>query len=287
MAQLLSQYLDRLLDKTALDDLDPGMLETAARLAALPELMPPVEPAFEQSVWNRLNRLAAEERPSTGLLGGRWSMPSLSLRWLAPVAALLLIVVLVLPGPRQVLGNWMARFRLENVQVVVAPEQTVRPELAARRQVYDSLAEAADAAGIHLYQPGFLPADYGLASVLSVSYDALPLWLQPLYVESSYRPSQADENVNYYAVVRQFNARRSGPGGIDEIEYQSEAVQTAREILLNDGRHPAVLMEFKDSSRDDQPVLRELIWEQEGITFELWSEKLSLEEMTLIAESMW
>lgn len=273
-------------------DIESGILPTAARLAALPELLPPPDPAFEHRLWSHLAQLsvpAAQKRRDRSWwpFGRARSQPWIRglAMVMAPVAAVLLFVFLVLPGPREALGNWMARFNLDTVDVVVAPEETTRPELAAATQSFADLATAADAAGFALLEPAYLPADFHLQRVETVSFEQLPTWLQPLYVEASYRPARPSPQIAYYAVLREFNTRRGDGSRLGELEFQSEAVDSVQNITLSNGQ-PAVLVEFEPTGSGEPVILRQLIWEHEGMTLELWSEVLPMEELLRIAASM-
>ena len=55
-------------------------------------------------------------------------------------------------------------------------------------------------------------------------------------------------------------------------------------MCIRDRTHgaPAVLLEFRHSD----PPLRELIWEHDGMTLELWSATLSEDEIVRVAESV-
>lgn len=258
---------------------DGALLATVERLAGLSSLLPAPDPVFEQRVWARVRAVE-----TTADRRGR-PAPRLGWRWLAPAAALLLVILLVLPGPRQALGNWMARFRVGAVEVAVEPEETVRPQLAGSSQVYASLAEAEAAAGFALLKPAYLPTGYSLHTVETISFAGLPLWMQPLYVEADYRPAGARPDVDYYAVLRQFNTGRPGQIRVGQIEFQSEAVQNAVAVTLPNGL-PAVLVEFDSDQGRDDVLLRQLIWEQDNMTLELWSQVLPVEEMLHIAASL-
>lgn len=297
-AKTFSEQLDRLRRRDGaerpgseadLAGIDPGLLAAATRLAALPDLLPLPDAAFERRVWSRLRAIepvlseANVTEPAPG-----WPdrlRAGLALRVLAPLAAILLIAVLVLPGPRQALATWVARFQLGRVHVAVVSDETTRPALDAESQHFASLADAEAAAGFDLLEPAYLPAGYGLFGVEAVYYAALPAWLQPLYVEASYRPAAASPEVRYYAVLREFNASQAGGVKVGEIEFQSETVRDASDVALP-GSRPAVLLEFEAASGDDRTLLRQLIWEQEGLTLELWSEALPAEEMLRIAASL-
>lgn len=295
-ARRFNQELDQLLHRPPAGDTDAAgganpvdstLLAAAERLAALPSLLTAPDPAFEQRVWARVRAVetAANRR---GRPMPRMGWPLIRIegwRWLAPAAALLLVILLVLPSPRQVLGNWMARFRVGAVEVAVAPEETVRPQLAGHSQVYASLAEAEAAAGFSLLKPAYLPAGYRLHAVEAVSFDGLPLWMQPLYVEADYRPAGAHPDVGYYAALRQFNAGRPGEIRVGQIEFQSEAVRNAVDVSLASGL-PAVLVEFDSDQGRNHVLLRQLIWEQENMTLELWSQVLPVAEMLRIASSV-
>ena len=259
---------------------EAGLVATAERLARLPSLLPPADVAFEQRVRQRLATMGLETGPNRARPA--WRVPAL--RWLAPLAALALFALLVLPGPRAALGNWMARLRLRDVDVVVIPEAQDRPVQLVERQTFATLAEAEADAGFHLIAPAALPAGSHLIDVAAVSYEQLPSWLRPLYVESRYQQPDAQPDV-YFLVLRQYNASRPDDIHVDAIEYQSEDVSEIRELALADGNR-AVLLVFRASSAHSQYELKELIWEANGMTFELWSEFLPTEELTRIAESM-
>jgi hypothetical protein len=266
---------------------DPALLLVAARLAALPGLLPPPEPAFEQRVWAQV-RVAEQtaKGPAQGWAQRLWGRrPVGGLRLLAPLAALLLLVVFVLPGPRQALSSWVARFRVGDLQVAVVPDATPLPSLAARRERHATLAAAAQALGMDLQEPGYLPAGYTLEVVDAVFYEGLPVWMQPLYVEATYRPAGAPSDLTTYAVLRQFNSTRGRDIRVGQIEFASESVRTAEDVTLPDG-HQAVLVAFEADAGSDDVRMRQLIWSQEDLTLELWSAVLPVEEMLRIAASL-
>jgi hypothetical protein len=276
----MNEQLDRLLarDEPGKDGApQPGWQAVASRLAALPELLPAPDAAFERRVWRQIEAVERTGQARRSAWPGRGRR---RLLWLAPAAALLLLLVLVLPGPRAAVGNWMARFRLGQVDVVVAPEATERPALAAQPRTFADLAAAQQATDFPLLAPGQLPAGFYLDGVTSVAYDQLPAWLQPLYVEASYRPLDAPPGP-VYMLLRQYNAHVAGNVSLDQIEFQSADVRSTREIVLGDGA-VAVLLEF----RTGDPVLRKLIWQYDGMTFDLSSQVLSSEELVRIAQSL-
>lgn len=291
-ARQLSEYLDQLVSKpdsgggdpagrpaTAVV-LDSGMGQAIARLSALPALLPAPDAAFEQRVWQRVRAVDQAGGQSKRLALGLPVPAGMRLRFLAPFAVLAVALLLLLPGPRAALGNWMARIRLGRVDLVLAPDPTPRSALVASSQDFASLGEAEHAAGFHVLAPAYLPAGYDLTAVQSVSYEQLPVWMQPLYVESTYRPERTRPE-QVYALLRQFNARQAGGVQVGEIEYQSQDIRSTRALTLNHGA-PAVLLEFRQSD----PPLRELIWEHDGMTLELWSATLSDDELVRIAESL-
>lgn len=260
----------------------PDLLPVAARLAALPGLLPPPEPTFERRVWAQL--AAAEPQPGwrQRLWAGR---PAGGLRLLAPLAALLLLVLLVLPGPRQALGSWVARFRVGNMQVAVVPDETPLPALAAASESYATVAAAARATGLHLREPTYLPAGYTLQEVEAVTYQGLPAWMQPLYVEASYGPPDASATAGPYAVLRQFNSGHAGGLRVGQVEFQSESVHAAEDVALPNG-HQAVLLAFEAAAGSDDVLMHQLIWSHGDLTLELWSAVLPVEEMLRIAASL-
>jgi len=195
-----------------------------------------------------------------------------------------MFALLVLPGPRTALGNWMARIRLRQVDVVVLPQGDDRPAEAVQRQAYGTLAEAQAETGMRLSAPATLPEGYRLAEVASVSYDQLPTWLRPLYVESRYRPQDAGP-AGYYLLMRQYNASRPDKIRVDALEYRSDEVQEVREVTLADGT-PAVLLTFGGASAAGESPLKQLIWEANDMTFELWSEFLTEGQLLSLAGSV-
>jgi len=282
-ARLFDERLEQLLQGQAPDALngqDAGLLAAAGRLRRLPDLLPAANATFEDEVWARMR---AVKPARSGWL--RWPvLQPVNLAWLAPLAALLLIVLLILPGPRQAFATWAASFRLGRVQVAVTPEDTSRAPLTAQGQVFASFAGAEAAAGFDLLEPAWLPAGYELTQVENVSYEGLPAWLRPLYVEASYRPAAVDPLVSYYAMLREFNAAQQGDIQVGQIEFPPETVRTARDVTLASGL-PAVLVEFEGVA-EETPALRQIIWEQDGLTLELWSQVLSEAEMLQIVASV-
>ena len=256
-----------------------GMADLAAvagRLFVLRDALPPPEPVFQQRVWRQVRQTQQPARRA-GILD---TLAGMRLRWLAPIAAAILLVVLVLPGPRTALGNWMASFRLGSVDVVVAPEPTVRTALTDHHQVFESLAAAQQATGMVLAAPSFLPAGYTFSGAEAISFEELPVWMRPLFVESRYEQAAGD-TVGSYLLLRQYNASQTSPSQLGELEYQSADVDDVHQVTLTDGT-PAVLLVLGQSK---QP-LHELIWQRDGVTFELWSNALAADELQRVAESV-
>lgn len=287
-ARQLSELLDQLVSKADSGSADPaggpvtpfsldsGITQAIARLSALPVLLPEPDAAFEQRVWQRVRAGGQSRRPVLGFP----APAGMRLRFLVPFAVLALALIVLLPGPRAVVGNWMARIQLGRVDLVLAPEPTPRSVLVASSQDFTSLGAAEQAAGFHVLAPAYLPAGYDLAGVQSVSYEQLPMWMRPLYIESTYRPERAKPE-QVYALLRQFNARQAGGVQVGEIEYQSQDIRNTRALTLSHGA-PAVLLEFRQAD----PPLRELIWEHDGMTLELWSATLPEDELVRMAESV-
>lgn len=266
-------FLDQLSSRSVATQEAPAevadLVAVAGQLLAVRDSLPSPDTAFEQRVWRQVRRAQQPDH-----------RPRLRLRWLAPIAAAILLVVLALPGPRSALSNWMASIRLGTVDVVVAPEVTERPALTDQRQVFDSLAAAGQATGLSLAAPGHLPPGYAFARAEAISFAELPLWMQPLFVESRYELAGGDPS-GAYLLLRQYNASRSGQSPLGELEYQSADVDGVQQVTLGDGT-PAVLLFLGQS---DQPLL-ELIWQRDAVTFELWSNDLPADELQRVAQSV-
>lgn len=248
----------------------------AGRLFVLRDALPPPDPAFEQRVWRQVRRVQQPARRA-GIFD---TLSGMRLRWLAPIAAVILIVLLVLPGTRTALSNWMASFRLGALAVVVAPETTERPVLTDQHQAFESLATAEQSAGMTLAAPGYLPAGYSLTGAEAVSFEELPVWMQPLFVESRYETASGD-TTGAYLLLRQYNASQTSRSQLGELEYQSEDVDDVQQIMLNGGRLAVLLV----LGQGNQPM-HELIWQQDDLTFELWSNALTADELQRVAESV-
>jgi len=264
-------------DPGAAPDAPDGMGDLAAiasKLFAVRDQLPQPTPAFEQRV-RRQMRQAQQSTRRPGILG---SWPKPRLRWLAPIAALILVVVLVLPGPRSALSNWMGSIELGSVEVVVSPDPAVRPALTDQHQRFDSLAAAAESTGMALLAPAYLPPGYASVGFEAVSFQELPVWMQPLFVESRF---ELDSDADNYLLLRQYNASRSDQAQLGQVEFQSKDVNATRQLALHDGT-PAVLLAIGQSD----PPLQELIWQRDSATFELWSSALSPVEMQHVAESV-
>lgn len=250
------------------------LIAAAAPLIALCGSLPPPEPGFEQRVWRQVRTV---QQPARG--GWLDALTGRRTRWLAPLAAALLLVLLVLPGPRSALSKWVGSIRLGSVDVVVAPELPQRPALTDQIQQFASLEDARQSTGMALAAPASLPDGFALAGVQAVSLEELPAWLRPLFVESRYQ--RAGGPAGDYLLLRQYNASRSDQGGLGEVEYQSDDVGAVRQLTLDDGT-PAVLLVL---GQDDAP-LHELIWQRDGVTFELWGNGLSVEALLETAGSV-
>lgn len=299
-----------LLSSTAADTpgLDDELLGAAARLAALPGLLPPPGAAFEQQVWNRLHAAEVASQQTRRL--PRWLLGRLPTQmgqpgrrgtrfdlfsekdqvrkaWLlAPAAALLVLALLLLPGPRRAIATWMASFRLGDIFVSIRPEPlATRPQLTGATVHFADIAQAEAAIGVDLVEPAYLPAGYVLTDLEAVSHAQLPASLRPLYVQTSYRPGAGSDHVLYYLTLREYNPNRTDDMRIGEIEVESETVRQASDITLPDGS-PGVLVEFEASEGDGRIVLRQVIWQHSGLTLELWSQILPADELLRIASSV-
>lgn len=257
---------------------DAALLGVAQRLARLPDLLPPVDPAFQRLVLARAPQ--ADWRP-------RRAWPQW--RAIAPVlAALLLLLGLGLFTPRglAVLAELAARFHLGGFAVQVTPQPTSGGEsfVVASHQRLASVEDAQSLVDYDVLTPQVLPSGYELQDVIAVSYEDMPVWIpQPFYLELEYR-AEGDPEL-HHLTLREFGLTvREGEyiRRIRQVDFASRDVSQAEDLFV--GEMPGVLLAM--TTEPGVPPVRHLIWQQGEVVLEMLSQTLSGEEMLVIAETI-
>ena len=257
---------------------DAALLGVAQRLARLPELLPPVGPAFQRRVLARAPQ--ADWRPRRAWLQWRVITPVL--------AALLLLLGLGLFTPRGLaaLAQLAARFHLGGFAVQVTPQPASGGEsfVVASHQRLASVQDAQSLVDYDVLTPQVLPSGYALRSVTAISYEGMPVWIpQPFYLELEYR-AEGDPEL-HHLTLREFGlAVREGEyvRRIRQVDFASRDVSQAEDLFV--GEMPGVLLTM--TTEPGLPPVRRLIWQQGEVVLEMLSQTLSPEEMQVIARQM-
>ncbi len=283
----ISALVDQLIDDPdarpgglALDD--AGLLDTARRLARLPALLGPVDPALEQRVM-RLVAEAPESRPRRAR--GRKSRRRLNLGWaVAGLAAVLLLAALLTPVGQTALAGFLAVFDLGQTQVRITPvdtpsaplETVVAQSTAVQHRL--TLDEAQALVSFAIPQPGYLPAGFELTAVHTYHYPDLPAWVpQPLFVELVYGDAQGRScSLRVYPIMLGEETSISG------LNLEAAPIRDVRDVDV--GGKPGVFMHLGTDEGD--VALREVVWEQDDLILALSAPALSEDELLRVARSV-
>jgi hypothetical protein len=277
-ARRLSQRIEMILDIS--EDQGPDdLVDTARRLARLGDLFGPPDAAFERRLTARIEARLAE-RPRRR---ASWR-PRLA--WGIVVGAVLVIAGLFTPPGQAVVARLAAVFQLGQTQVRVEPERTdlVRTFTATTEMPLPGLPEARATAMPRTFQvPAYLPDGYRLHRVSTSHFDELPAWVQPLFIDVTYRRETA--GFVWELAYRQYFVSSGGPGTIEALTYPPEEFESVREVIV--GGFPAVLL-TKPSVSPVQPSeqILHLVWERENAVFTLTATDLLPDELVRIAESV-
>jgi hypothetical protein len=258
-----------------LDPADARILATARQLARLPELLGPVEPAFEQRVMRSLR---------TGS-GPSLRVPRLRLGWAAAgLVAVLLVVMLLTPLGHTAVAGFMAVFNLGRTEVriesVYTPSAVPATAVAGGTAVQErlTLEEAQQQLSFALPQPAYLPASYQLKDVNSYTYPDLPAWVsQPLFVELVYQGSQGQE-----LSLRAYSIMLGDEASISALNLQAGSIQDATNVDVNG--QPGVVLRLRPEGVE--AIWREVVWEQADLILSLSSVHLDEAELLRIARSV-
>jgi hypothetical protein len=258
---------------------DAAVLDTARRLAELPALLGPVDPALEQRVMCQVETGARAPRPR------RWLRPSWAI---AGLAIALLVALWFTPVGQTAVASFMAVFNLGRTEVritpvntaavaAVSPAVTVAPGGTAVRQVL-TLEEAQDLVPFAISQPTYLPPGYSLRGVNGFSYPDLPPWVpQPLFVELVYGDESGQEcTLHLYPIVLGDQSSISG------LNLEATLIREVQDVDVNG--QPGVLMRMGPDWAEN--AWQEVVWEQGDLLLALSASNLSQEELLRIARSI-
>jgi len=276
-AERVSEAVDRLLrdpDGAPAELAELGLLPAARRLARLPSLLGPVDPAFEQRTMRRMGMAAR----------GGLVRPRVRLGWIAAgLAALLLLVTLFTPLGQTAVASFLAVFRLGRTEVRIAPVDT--PTIPAATASYDgaveeqlTLAQAQAKMPFALPQPAYLPQGYAFEKARSYSYPDLAAWMpQPLSVELVYGNGAGQEcTLRLYPIILGDHASISG------MNLEAAPIQEVEKVDVNG--QPGVLLQL--GIKGAQATWQEVVWEQEDLILALSTSSLPRDDLLEIARSV-
>ncbi len=251
------------------------LLAVAQRITDLAQVMAPPSLGLQRRV-DRLGQEAAAPR---------WTWPRRRL-WPA-VGALAAVAVLVLvtalgPG-RGALASLYARLNLGDVDVSVTPDSLpAGPRFTtAYRESLADLNAARQRVSFPVMAPQTMPAEYALHAVAAISYQGMPVWFPtPFYIELDYR-SPHGEGMQHDLTIRQFGMALDEQGGIKNMRFAADEVADSHAVDMNG--HPALMVVHREPA--SAPV-RELVWQEGDVMFELLSQTLAPDDMMHIAASM-
>jgi hypothetical protein len=276
-AEQLSATIDRVLSESQatgaaaasgaeaahLDAADADLLDTARRLACLPALLGPVDPALEQRV---MRQVRAVNRPA----------PRFRLGWaIAGLAAVLVLVLLVTPLGGAAVASFRAVFDLGRTDIEISqaaiPTVTAGP-VGVRQSL--SFEEAQDLVAFEIPQPAYLPSGYDLLEVYGHSYPDLPAWLpQPFFVELIYGDGAGGTcNLRAYPIVLGSDASISG------LNLEATSVEKVQDLVI--GGQPGVLLNLGGGD------WQEVVWEHRDLILALSSDDLAEAELLQVARSV-
>lgn len=277
-ARRLSKRIETMLDITEEREAD-DLLDTARQLARLGDLFGPPDSAFERRLTTRIEARLAE-RPR------RRTVWHPRLAWGIIVGVVLVVAGLFTPPGRAVMANLAAVFHLGQTEVRIEPETAtvVRTFTATAEIALPGLPEAQATAMPRIFQvPTYLPDGYWLRHISTSHFDELPAWVQPLFIDVTYRRETVE--FVWELSYRQYFVSSGGSSTIKALTYSSEEFESVREVTV--GGHPAVLFsrESVSATGPSEQVLH-LVWEGENAVFTLTAMGLSPDELVRVAESV-
>lgn len=242
---------------------DAELLEVGRRLARLPALLGPVEPALEERVMRRVRAATQRRRPA---LRPSWAVAGLT--------AVLLLILMLTPMGQTAVASFLAVFHLGRTEVQIVQTETPAPsnqQPAVRQQL--TLAQARDLLPFAIPQPAYLPPGYRLQEVGSYTYPDLPEWVpQPILVDLVYGNGAGQScTLRIYPIMLGEEASISG------VNLAATSVEKVQDLEING--QPGVLLRVGSA-------WQEVVWEQGDLVLALWAPDLPEEELLRIARSV-
>lgn len=280
-AERLSAVVDRCLDENlqdlALGSEDAELLAMAQKLAQLPSLLGPADPALEQRVRQTIRARGRRRRRLSRLKAG-WALLGLALG--------LLLVALLTPMGKTAVASFLDVFDLGRTQVRITPADTPATLLATAETgstvILKSLTleQARDETRFPILQPAYLPPGYQLQEVVGHVYPDLPAWVpQPFSVELVYRDSRGSQlALRHYPITLSADDR----AGISGMNLAASPIQDVLDVDVNG--QPGVLLQL--GSGRSEPTWQELIWEQDNLILALTATDLTEAELLCVSRSV-
>ena len=245
---------------------DARLLGPARRLARLPSLLGPVDPALEQRVMRQVERTSQQR-------GTRPAWRPTRLGWAAAaLAVVLMLTFLITPLDETAVASFLSVFNLGRTDVQVAYVST--PEAPGQEPFQETwtLDEARASLAFPIPAPAYLPPGYSMQAVHSYTYPNLPAWVpQPLSVELAYGTGQNTISLLVYPITLGKEATVRG------IDLEATTIRETRDVDIN-GR-PGVLLQLGST-------WSEVVWEDGELILALRSADLAEEELLRVARSV-
>ena len=273
-AEQLSAAVDRLIrdpeaESGPVDPEDAGLVRTAQRLAQLPSLLGPVDPALERRVMHQAQGVRARrERPGFRIV---WAA--------AGVVAALLLVLLITPAGQTAVASFLGVFHLGRTEVQVT--QVGTPTATAQATVHREILTLEDAQArlpFAIPQPAYLPEGYGLQEVRGYTYPDLPAWLpQPFFVELVYAgESEAVCTLRVYPITVGEEA------SVSALNLEASSFEVVKDVKVEG--QPAVLLRLGDGGR--RSAWQEVVWEHGDLILALSASDLTETQLLQMAASV-
>jgi hypothetical protein len=247
---------------------DSGLVDTAQRLARLPSLLGPVDPALERRVMCQVQGARRSRQRSHSRLV--WAA--------AGLAAALLLVLLITPAGQTAVASFLGVFNLGHteVQVTQVGTPTVTAQTAVIRESL-ALEDVQTRLPFAVPQPAHLPEGYGLREVNGYTYPGMPAWLpQPLFVELVYGGPGSTCTLRVYPITIGDEASIAG------MNMEATAFEQVKEVQVRG--QPAVLLRLGSSTV--QGAWQEVVWEHGDLILALSASDWTEAELLQVAGSI-